>query len=313
MELDAVDVTGLQSWTFTRSLEKGGYLLSFSLRDTNGLETALIPEFLKVYPNLASRARFTLAAGDFNAPPQAPTGIAVLPVANLGDSADADFSITWTDASTNEAGFEIEYADDGVNWQSAGDAIAAASESFAASLPRGTSRSYRVRAVNRFGPSDWATSSAYTAPWLVSFEVNGGDAVAAQEIAPGALASEPFTPVKYGFLFGGWFTDDATFANPRLCRGALSGLPSCQVDKAFPDPPRPGQRVSSVGRRRYDASGQIPLPDGYDFVAGAARNWARPLCRWAVTPCDGDTLLPLDRSDAAPPTPLPLHYGDGLV
>ena len=45
------------------------------------------------------------------------------------------------------------------------------------------------------------------ATYTVSFDSNGGSAVAGQSVASGNLASKPADPVLAGFLFGGWYQD----------------------------------------------------------------------------------------------------------
>ena len=47
----------------------------------------------------------------------------------------------------------------------------------------------------------------------VTFNSNGGSAVAAQTIDKGAKATKPTDPTKGTDVFGGWFTDDKTFEN----------------------------------------------------------------------------------------------------
>ncbi len=47
----------------------------------------------------------------------------------------------------------------------------------------------------------------------VTFISNGGSEVAAQTVAENAKASAPAVPVRNGFTFGGWYTDDAAFKN----------------------------------------------------------------------------------------------------
>ncbi|QJD84731.1 InlB B-repeat-containing protein [Cohnella herbarum] len=54
----------------------------------------------------------------------------------------------------------------------------------------------------------------FTAQWTlntntVSFDSNGGSAVAAQTIGYGFLASEPVEPTKNDWVFGGWYSDSA--------------------------------------------------------------------------------------------------------
>ncbi len=53
----------------------------------------------------------------------------------------------------------------------------------------------------------WAT--AYT----VSFNSNGGDAVADQNIAEGATAAEPTAPTRDGYTFNGWYSNE-TLTDP---------------------------------------------------------------------------------------------------
>lgn len=43
--------------------------------------------------------------------------------------------------------------------------------------------------------------------YTVTFNSNGGSAVAPQEVAAGGTATQPSAPTKTGFTFAGWFTD----------------------------------------------------------------------------------------------------------
>lgn len=56
------------------------------------------------------------------------------------------------------------------------------------------------------------------AKWIqlctVTFNSNEGTEVDPQTVAEGEKAEEPITPVKDGYVFGGWFTDDEIFAIP---------------------------------------------------------------------------------------------------
>lgn len=45
--------------------------------------------------------------------------------------------------------------------------------------------------------------------YSVSFESNGGTAVAVQAVKPGAVAAEPAVPSRTGYTFGGWYADSA--------------------------------------------------------------------------------------------------------
>lgn len=208
----AVSVVGTHAYTYAKSVDKGGYLLILSLRDSGGLEIASIPEFVKVYPNMPSVAAFSLVESDFNSAPLYPTGFTAASSGNVSDTANADVLLSWIDTSSNEKNFEIQYTDDdGANWTELASAVAPASTSFAATLSRGSSRVYRVRAVNDFGPSSWVTSAKFTAPWLFSFDSSGGSVVAAREVVSGTLTAKPQDPAKYGSLFDDWYTD-GTFA-----------------------------------------------------------------------------------------------------
>ena len=209
----AIPVTAQTTCTYTREAPKGGYLLKLSFRDASGLEIASIPEFVRVYPNMLSAANFTLAAGDFNAPPAAPASCTAASTGATADAANATVNLTWTDSSLNESGFEISYSDNsGGLWTVLSTSIAPASTAYSTPVPRGIGRIYRVRAVNAFGSSSWTETSIFSSPYVVTFAINGGSTIPAVEVAPGGKAIEPAAPTKYGSLFGGWYGDDGTFA-----------------------------------------------------------------------------------------------------
>ena len=61
-------------------------------------------------------------------------------------------------------------------------------------------------------PNDSGTNTEQSAEnketvFTVTFEVNGGSEVEAQQVKAGETAEEPEAPVKKGFTFGGWFED----------------------------------------------------------------------------------------------------------
>lgn len=47
----------------------------------------------------------------------------------------------------------------------------------------------------------WATN------WVVTFDSNGGSAVATQSVSPGATATLPTAPTRTGYTFAGWYAD----------------------------------------------------------------------------------------------------------
>lgn len=210
----AMPVSGLQTLSYYKTAPKGGYLLYLSFRDASGLEIASIPEYVRVYPNMESKAHFALAQADFNSPPSVPATFTIASAGNTSDLANASVNLTWADSSLNESGFEIEYSDDsGSNWIVLSSVVSAASTAYSATVPRGVTRLFRVRAVNAFGPSSWVTAAGFNSPYVFSYSVNGGSAIAAAEVVPGALAVKPVNPAKYGSLFGGWYLDDSAFTD----------------------------------------------------------------------------------------------------
>ena len=53
----------------------------------------------------------------------------------------------------------------------------------------------------------------YLEEFAVSYQSNGGSAVAGEIVLDGALATEPADPTKTGKTFDGWYTDDTTFSD----------------------------------------------------------------------------------------------------
>jgi uncharacterized repeat protein (TIGR02543 family) len=58
----------------------------------------------------------------------------------------------------------------------------------------------------------YAKWNAVPGNYTVTFNSNGGSAVAAQSVVSGATAAKPADPTKDGFSFGGWYTDAACTA-----------------------------------------------------------------------------------------------------
>jgi len=66
-----------------------------------------------------------------------------------------------------------------------------------------------------------AVSAAYTScnkdsksepkTFIVQFDCNGGSAVSVQTVTEGEKATEPTTPIRTGYTFAGWYTDNGTF------------------------------------------------------------------------------------------------------
>ena len=53
----------------------------------------------------------------------------------------------------------------------------------------------------------WLENSVVPTNYTVTFESNGGSAVASQTVANGSKATKPSDPTRDGFTFGGWYQD----------------------------------------------------------------------------------------------------------
>ncbi len=94
--------------------------------------------------------------------PSAPINLAASPWS------DTEVTVTWTDSSTNETGFQVERSLDGVTWSVAGTVSAYVTSVRDAGLASGTSYYYRVRAWNDAGWSA-ASSPTRTSPFVYSY------------------------------------------------------------------------------------------------------------------------------------------------
>lgn len=202
-------IVAASSVTYTNAeAAAGDHILVFRFYDADGDLMSTVFEVVWVRGNLASAKTIELLVTDFNGAPPAPTAVFVTRVPNTTLSTNT-LNLTWTDASNTETGFHVAYSDDGGATWSAEEIVAAASESFVGTAPRGVSRGYRVRAFNNFGDSDWALTPAVEIPWLVSFASQGGSAVAAVEVAHGALVHRPPDPTRDDYWFVRWNHDAA--------------------------------------------------------------------------------------------------------
>lgn len=165
------------------AVSAGGYLLSFSLQDSNGKEIASIPEYVRVYGNLESAAAFDLAAADFNSAPAAPSDLAAV-VSGGTDDDTADVKLTWKDNSTNEKKFEAAYSTDGENWTTLSDIAAASGTTEITGVPRGKAYTYRIRASNDFGDSEWNTADVISVPFKAPASLSPEDKAATAATDP---------------------------------------------------------------------------------------------------------------------------------
>ena len=92
------------------------------------------------------------------ATPAAPSGL------NATAASSGRIDLAWTDNAGNEDGFQVERSTDGVTFALHGTAGANATAYVDATVQPSTTYSYRVRAINGAGPSDWSNVASATTP-----------------------------------------------------------------------------------------------------------------------------------------------------
>jgi hypothetical protein len=155
-----------------------------------------------------SRKTIALSETDFNSAPEAPSDLTA-----SREVMSTTVNLSWTDNSTNETAFEIQYSDDdGSNWNDLSTDVSPGATGYDdEGLTRGTTRSYRILAVNGFGASEYSDTAAVTVPWLVTFDKDSEDAVGAmdsEEAADdGTITLPAGTFSRDCYTFAGWTTD----------------------------------------------------------------------------------------------------------
>lgn len=148
----------------------GDYLLNFRLLNSAGAVLAVRSEWLLVRKDLESVEVISIDSAGFDKTPAAPDIQSIATGAVTWHEAAA--TLTWKDNAFNETGFIVRYSDDGgQSWQSSGT-LPQTQTSYAAVVPRGVTRSFRVVAVNAIGESSPAAAS-YAAP--AQFAITGAD------------------------------------------------------------------------------------------------------------------------------------------
>ncbi|MDC7219001.1 MAG: leucine-rich repeat protein [Spirochaetales bacterium] len=168
--------------------DAGDRALSFSLSFDG--ETGYYSDEILVLDSLKGSTSVTLTDYDGYSAPAAPSDVAAASVENLTDEDTGTVGLSWTDNSSLESSYEIQYSEDGVTWSDL-DSADEDSTAYAASSDRGSSPTYRVRAVNSTGNSDWVSSGTVDVPYLVSFEETSGIILDNQEVLSGGLVTEP--------------------------------------------------------------------------------------------------------------------------
>ncbi|ADK81079.1 InlB B-repeat-containing protein [Sediminispirochaeta smaragdinae] len=204
--------SGTYTYTFTKSdvaSTSSGILLTIGMMGARpGPSLITVNELVHVYDNLTSRKTIALSETDFNSAPEAPSDLTA-----SREVMSTTVNLFWTDNSTNETAFEIQYSDDdGSNWNDLSTDVSPGATGYDdEGLTRGTTRSYRILAVNGFGASEYSDTAAVTVPWLVTFDKDSEDAVGAMDSEEAADDGTITLPVgtfsRDGYTFAGWTTD----------------------------------------------------------------------------------------------------------
>jgi len=132
--------------------------------DDAGLEAGKAYHYRVRAVNAAGPSSFSSVVGVSTAAaaaPAAPTGVAAAQELAGGSVV---IRVTWTDAATNETGYEVQRSADGSTW-GATQALSAGATSYVdPSAPGLATSHYRVRAVNGASGSAWAQTSIYNGP-----------------------------------------------------------------------------------------------------------------------------------------------------
>ena len=189
-------------------------------------------------------------------PPAAPTGLAATAVSS------SEISLSWTDNSGNENGFEIERSADGFNWSLLTMASSNTSSHTDSGLSPSTTWFYRVRAINGAGESDYTNvASATTLPQPAGITVT--------EISPATMdtgTSIVVTITGSGILSGASVSlENGTGPTPDISNVVVVGSTSLTATISAGNGGPHGARTWDLRVTNPDSSTGV-LPGGFTVV-----------------------------------------------
>jgi acid phosphatase type 7 len=157
--------TGADSYTVSRLNGAGEFqVITSGLTLTQYMDGSLTPNTPYTYRVAAvnsggagAPAEITLQTGALM-PPSAPVGLVATAQSRT------EILLEWTDGSTNEGGFTLERSDDGETWALVAQTAANATVFLNNGLSAGSTFSYRIRAFNEDGFSEWSNVAVATTP-----------------------------------------------------------------------------------------------------------------------------------------------------
>ncbi|MFD0678407.1 MULTISPECIES: S-layer homology domain-containing protein [unclassified Paenibacillus] len=137
------------------------------------------------------------------------------------------FTINWVSKDVLTDHYEIQWDKGSNNWETIGtvqansrpntfitqkiDQFANFKSILAQADNRNGTYAFRIKAGNSFGESDWSNIYAISGDdLLVTFNTDGGSAVAPQRVRVGDAIAVPARPKKDGWVFVGWYRDKTT-------------------------------------------------------------------------------------------------------
>jgi len=203
-----------ETFSIYRKEGSGSFALLLSVPANTTAYTDTTAEADKTYTYYVRSVKVGVTGADSNE--ATATMILMIPMvapSNLTATAGAGgITLNWQDNSDNEETFSI-YRKEGSGSFTLLLSVAANTTAYTdATAEAGKTYTYYVRSVKvgvTGANSNEATATMTAAPttFTVTFNSNGGSAVATQTVATGGKATKPADPTRTGYTFGGWYAD----------------------------------------------------------------------------------------------------------